>query len=82
MGICDDCSLEEKIHVCCARHPLTGEQAPFRSGDVSMPACPMLAEDGLCGDYGARPRGCREFFCDAYRRMEASAGPWTGMTGT
>ncbi len=70
MGICEDCSLEEKIYQCCARLPSTGESVPYSSGDVVTRACPRLGQAGTCTAYDERPRGCREFYCDAYRRME------------
>ena len=40
------------------------------TGRVALPVvaeertCPMLAEGGRCAVYGARPLGCRTFYCD------------------
>lgn len=70
-NICDDCLLDEKIHVCCARHPLTQEVGRLRAIDGSVRlACPNLDFFGRCTDYDNRPDSCRQFYCERFDREE------------
>ena len=53
------------------RAPTVAEDpAGLSTGRVALPVlaeerrCPMLAADGRCAVYEARPLGCRTFFCD------------------
>lgn len=64
---CNHCDIEEKVHVCCGRHPLTGKRAILEiSGNTSRLACPNLDEHGSCTIYANRPGPCREFFCERF----------------
>ena len=74
-SMCETCPLEEKLLQCCGRYPLTGGQTAKAVADSP---CPHLSRGGLCEIYQERPQGCREFFCDAYKRFDSSG---TGFTG-
>ena len=67
MSICESCPIEEKIYVCCARYPMTGEQVKmvFDNG-VTLSVCPYFGKDGKCTIYSERPTSCRDFFCDRF----------------
>ena len=63
---CDTCPIEEKLAQCCGRFPITGVRALLvLVGGRRTTACPQLTTGGLCGIYGSRPQGCRDFICDA-----------------
>ncbi|MFP4476387.1 MAG: hypothetical protein ACLFOY_12575 [Desulfatibacillaceae bacterium] len=65
MDLCATCPLEEKIHVCCARHPETLETRMMPTpGGGRLSCCSMLGDNGECLDYHSRPRHCREFVCE------------------
>jgi len=82
MSACDSCPIEEKIHVCCARYPRTGEQRAMKlESGATMQACPHLAFSGACSIYSTRPEQCRRFFCERFGRDDtgANAGQSTGF---
>ncbi len=71
MSVCEKCPIEEKIHVCCARYPRTGEQVKMILDDGSVKdVCPHLGRDGGCMIYFTRPYGCRQFFCERFFKDE------------
>jgi Fe-S-cluster containining protein len=63
---CDNCPFDEKLLLCCPRHPLTGEQKYLLVDGKHMRACIYLDADGLCEKYDERPKGCRDFVCDRF----------------
>lgn len=64
MASCDDCPFDEKLLLCCPRHPLSGEQKLISVEGKMVRACIHLTEDGRCSIYNERPKGCRDFVCD------------------
>jgi hypothetical protein len=67
MSLCETCVIEEKIHTCCARYPLSGERVSLVLADGrTVLACRELDARGLCRSYDGRPDGCRSFYCDRY----------------
>ena len=69
MNPCEDCDIEEKVHVCCGRHPETGFRVPLQMGfHQTVMACEFLDSAGHCAIYAQRPRACRDFFCDRFER--------------
>jgi Fe-S-cluster containining protein len=69
MSLCDTCPLDEKLHRCCGRHPMTGERVPLRLADGTVVlACPFLDARGRCTAYDARPQGCARYVCEEYAR--------------
>jgi Fe-S-cluster containining protein len=73
--MCEDCDIEEKIHVCCGRHPETGARLPLRIGSRRVVrACRFLDAAGMCIVYAQRPGACRVFFCDRFDRCDFVPG--------
>ncbi len=76
MSLCEACVIEEKIHVCCARYPLSGKRVPLGLAcGRTVLACRELDARGLCRSYDTRPEGCRSFYCDRYASTERRLGP-------
>jgi Fe-S-cluster containining protein len=64
---CEACDMEEKVYVCCGRHPETGLRVPLQIGvKRTVLACPCLEASGRCTVYSRRPGACRAFFCDGF----------------
>ena len=73
MTVCEDCPIEEKIHQCCYRYPLTGQTAFLVLEDgTRLIACPYLDKNGRCIIYDTRPDGCRKHFCERYENTVSS----------
>ncbi|MFW5975235.1 MAG: hypothetical protein ACOCP6_00595, partial [Desulfosalsimonas sp.] len=67
---CENCDIEEKVHVCCGRHPETGKRTLLqaRPGRVVY-ACGFLDDSGMCSIYTRRPEQCRRFFCERFSAL-------------
>ena len=75
MSVCETCPMEEKIYVCCARYPNTGEQVTMVLADgTEKKVCPYLGCNGACSIYGSRPDGCMKFYCDRFLLEQGKAG--------
>ena len=71
VSICEICHIEEKVYQCCGRFPDGGESVPLVLDDGRiLRRCPYLDSHGKCSNYTARPLGCRQFYCDAFRMNE------------
>ncbi|MCF8036711.1 MAG: hypothetical protein K9K62_07555 [Desulfobacteraceae bacterium] len=75
---CEKCDIEEKVYVCCGRHPETGRRQGLQTGSnrVVM-ACPFLDADGWCMIYARRPQACRDFFCERFNCSASGFSPGT-----
>ncbi len=75
VSVCETCTMEEKIYICCARFPQTGEQKTMvlESGAVKK-VCPYLTREGTCSIYSTRPDNCQKFFCDRFLLEEGTEG--------
>ncbi|MFW6333888.1 MAG: hypothetical protein ACOC0W_01365 [Desulfosalsimonas sp.] len=64
---CTDCDIEEKVHVCCGRHPETGARQKLQTASGRrVLACRFLDSSGKCTIYRLRPEQCRRFFCERF----------------
>ncbi|TAL34511.1 MAG: hypothetical protein EPN93_12395 [Spirochaetes bacterium] len=76
MTHCDSCPIEEKIHTCCARFPLSGMRVPLALEDGrAVQACPELDAAGRCRTYRSRPPGCASFYCERCENADRRIGP-------
>ncbi|MFO7931446.1 MAG: hypothetical protein R6U97_08565 [Desulfosalsimonas sp.] len=65
---CENCDIEEKVHVCCGRNPETGKRTLLRvRPGRAVYACGFLDASGMCSIYTSRPEQCRTFFCERFR---------------
>lgn len=75
VSVCETCTMEEKIYICCARFPQTGEQKTMvLEGGAVKNVCPYLTREGICSIYSTRPNNCRKFFCDRFLLEEGTEG--------
>jgi len=77
MDHCDECTIDDKLYICCGRYPETGVSVEInlKSGQ-KVYACPYLNIAGKCTIYDRRPIGCREYYCSRYKRITGIGGEY------